>query len=128
MKAWAKSLDADKSSGIRFLADPAGEFSKAWDVTFDATPILGNHRSKRYAVTLENGKVVKTAVEPDNTGLSSKSYPTRLVRKMQMQIGLTPSSLRRRQALVNIRKLFRMLNPLHAYNRPTSLTLLPVPP
>ena len=72
MKAWGKSLDANKSSGIRFLADPTGEFSKAWDVTFDATPILGNHRSKRYATTVENGKVVKAAVEPDNTGISSK--------------------------------------------------------
>ncbi|KEF62867.1 peroxiredoxin (alkyl hydroperoxide reductase subunit C) [Exophiala aquamarina CBS 119918] len=72
MKAWGKSLDADKSSGIRFLADPTGEFSKAWDVTFDATPILGNHRSKRYATTIENGRVVKAAVEPDNTGISSE--------------------------------------------------------
>merc|ERR1711939_314638 len=50
MKAWSKDLDSSKVSGIRFLADPAGEFTRAWDVEFDATPLLGNKRSKRYAV------------------------------------------------------------------------------
>ncbi|KIW69025.1 hypothetical protein PV04_04929 [Phialophora macrospora] len=70
MKAWAKSLDESKKSGIRFLADPAGEFTRAWDVEFDAAKILGNNRSKRYAVVTENGKVVKVAVEPDNTGVT----------------------------------------------------------
>jgi len=70
MKAWGKSLDESKSSGIRFLADPAGEFSRAWDVEFDASGILGNKRSKRYAVATDDGKVVKVAVEPDNIGVS----------------------------------------------------------
>jgi peroxiredoxin len=73
MKAWGKSLDSSKSSGIRFLADPSGEFTRAWDVEFDASKILGNPRSKRYAVTTDNGKVVKASVEPDNTGISSES-------------------------------------------------------
>jgi len=72
MKAWQKSLDEKKTSGIRFLADPAGEFTKAWDVDFDAAKILGNSRSKRYAVATEDGKVTKVAVEPDNTGLTGK--------------------------------------------------------
>jgi len=70
MKAWGKSLDESKSSGIRFLADPSGDFTRAWDVEFDAAKILGNNRSKRYAVLTEDGKVVKEAVEPDNTGVS----------------------------------------------------------
>ncbi|KIW27941.1 uncharacterized protein PV07_07636 [Cladophialophora immunda] len=70
MKAWAKSLDESKKSGIRFLADPSGEFTRAWDVEFDAAKILGNNRSKRYAVTTEDGKVVKASVEPDNTGVT----------------------------------------------------------
>jgi 2-Cys peroxiredoxin 5 len=74
MKAWAKSLDESKTSGIRFLGDPAGEFTKAWDVDFDASALLGNHRSKRYAVVTEDGKAVKVAVEPDNTGVSSECY------------------------------------------------------
>ncbi|EHY58567.1 Peroxisomal membrane associated protein 20 [Exophiala dermatitidis] len=70
MKAWAKSLDESKKSGIRFLADPAGEFTRAWDVEFDASKLLGNKRSKRYAVVTEDGKAVKVAVEPDNTGVT----------------------------------------------------------
>ncbi|KAK5049578.1 hypothetical protein LTR84_004507 [Exophiala bonariae] len=73
MKAWGKSLDADKSSGIRFLADPSGKFAKAWDVDFDASGLLGNYRSKRYAVAVENGKVVKASVEPDNVGISDSA-------------------------------------------------------
>lgn len=72
MKAWAKALDESKSSGIRFLGDATGEFTKAWDVDFDATALLGNPRSKRYAVQTEDGKVTSVAVEPDNTGITSK--------------------------------------------------------
>ena len=74
MKAWAKSLDESKKSGIRFLADPSGEFTRAWDVEFDAAKILGNNRSKRYAVITEDGKVVKASVEPDNTGVTSEFH------------------------------------------------------
>jgi 2-Cys peroxiredoxin 5 len=70
MKAWGKSLDESKSSGIRFLADPAGEFTRAWDVEFDAAALLGNNRSKRYAVTTQDGKVSKIAIEPDNVGVT----------------------------------------------------------
>ncbi len=74
MKAWGKSLDASKTSGIRFLADPAGEFTRAWDVEFNAAPLLGNNRSKRYAVATEDGKVVKVGIEPDNTGVTGELY------------------------------------------------------
>lgn len=70
MKAWQKQLDA-KSKNIRFLGDATGAFTKAWDVAFDATPLLGNERSKRYAVQTEDGKVTSVAIEPDNTGISS---------------------------------------------------------
>lgn len=42
---------------IRFVADPSGEFTKALDLDFDATKIFGNHRSKRYALVVQNGKV-----------------------------------------------------------------------
>ncbi len=96
MKAWGKSLDESKKSGIRFLADPAGEFTRAWDVEFDAAKILGNNRSKRYAILTEDGKVTKVSVEPDNTGITGKltlstSYPV---------VVLMESSLCRRQGLV----------------------------
>ena len=72
MKAWAKTLDDSKASGIRFLADAGGEFTKAWDVEFDASPLLGNKRSKRYAVVTEDGKVKSVHIEPDNTGVDGK--------------------------------------------------------
>jgi peroxiredoxin 5 len=71
MKAWGKSLDAS-SKNIRFLGDATGAFTKAWEVAFDATAFLGNERSKRYAIQTEDGKVTSVAVEPDNTGITSK--------------------------------------------------------
>ncbi len=73
MKAWAETLDADKSSKIRFLGDPSGAFTKAFDTEFESAKIFGQDRSKRYAVTVENGKVKDVFIEPDNTGVDGKS-------------------------------------------------------
>lgn len=70
MKAWGKSLDKDKTSGLRFVGDAAGEFSASWDTLFDASSLMGNYRSKRYAVLTEDGKVTKVAIEPDNIGVN----------------------------------------------------------
>jgi 2-Cys peroxiredoxin 5 len=70
MNAWGKSLDADKSSGIRFLGDPDGSFTRALDVEFNSAAILGNNRSKRYALVVKDGKITDVNVEPDNTGVS----------------------------------------------------------
>ena len=69
MKAWAKTLDPEAKSGIRFLADPKGEFTSALDLAFDGTAIFGQPRSKRYALVVEDGKVKEAHVEPDNTGM-----------------------------------------------------------
>ncbi|KAI0813733.1 AhpC/TSA family protein [Xylaria sp. FL0064] len=68
MKAWGDQLDPTKLSGIRFLADPTGAFTKALDLGFEAIPVFGNMRAKRYALVIENGKVKSAHVEPDNTG------------------------------------------------------------
>jgi peroxiredoxin len=57
---------------FRWIADPAGEFTRALDLEFDSEPIFGNKRSKRYALLVEGGKVTKAAVEPDNTGIAGK--------------------------------------------------------
>lgn len=73
MNAWGKSLDADKSSGIRFLGDPDGSFTRALDVEFESAAILGTNRSKRYALVVKDGKITDVNVEPDNTGLSGES-------------------------------------------------------
>lgn len=71
--AWGKSLDKENSSGIRFLADSTGAFTKSWGLEFDATSALGGIRSKRYAVQTESGKVTGIFIEPDNTGLDVSS-------------------------------------------------------
>jgi peroxiredoxin 5 len=70
MSAWGKSLDKDASSGVRFLGDPSGAFTRALDVEFEAAPLLGTNRSKRYAIVVENGKVKSVDIEPDNIGVS----------------------------------------------------------
>ncbi len=70
MNAWKKSLDKEGTSGIRFLADADGSFTRAWDLEFAAAEFLGTNRSKRYAIQVEGGKVTSVNVEPDNAGLS----------------------------------------------------------
>ncbi|RMZ88364.1 hypothetical protein DV736_g4407, partial [Chaetothyriales sp. CBS 134916] len=71
-KAWKKALGAEER-GVRVLADAQGEFAKAWDVQFDASPVLGNPRSKRFAAVVDNGKVTKVFIEPDNVGLTGSA-------------------------------------------------------
>jgi 2-Cys peroxiredoxin 5 len=75
MKAWQKQLEAQGK--IRFLGDATGAFTEAWDVAFDATGLLGNKRSKRYAIQTQDGKVTSVAVEPDNTGITRKDIRNR---------------------------------------------------
>jgi 2-Cys peroxiredoxin 5 len=70
MKAWSDQLDPAKATGIRFLGDPGCDFTKALELDFEAKPIFGGPRSKRYALVVENGKVKSIHVEPDNTGTS----------------------------------------------------------
>ncbi|KAI5793891.1 AhpC/TSA family protein [Peziza echinospora] len=70
MKAWAESFPQAKDSGIRFIADPSGKFTESLDLLFDGTAIFANHRSKRYALVVEDGKVSQLFVEPDNTGIN----------------------------------------------------------
>lgn len=69
-KAWGNSIVGDKASPVKFLSDPRGEFSGAWDVLFDAAKVFGNKRSARYAALVENGQVTKTFVEPDNISIN----------------------------------------------------------
>lgn len=68
MNAWGKSLDKDSSSGIRFLGDQSGDFTRALDMEFPSAGFLGNNRSKRYAIVVEGGKVKSVNVEPDAVG------------------------------------------------------------
>ncbi|XP_068752303.1 peroxiredoxin-5, mitochondrial-like [Montipora capricornis] len=68
MAAWG---EAHKCEGkIRMLADTKGDFTKAVDLELDATPFLGNVRSKRYSMLIEDGVITQLQLEPDGTGLS----------------------------------------------------------
>lgn len=62
-------------------------------MTFDSTSIFGNHRSKRYALVVEDGKVKEALVEPDNAGINGMANPF----SMFLIILLTVTSLRRRK-------------------------------
>ena len=101
MGAWGTSLDPTGKSGIRFLADPHGELTSALDLSFDGAAIFGNARSKRYALVVEDGKVTKAHVEPDNTGLDGTlQLPFSVWRDIQphssairVGISLTPTLL-----------------------------------
>lgn len=71
MAAWGKEHGA--SDKVRMLADPTGAFTKEVDLLLDSeqiVQILGNKRSKRYAMLVEDGVVKKINVEPDGTGLT----------------------------------------------------------
>lgn len=74
MKSWGEGLDPEGKSGVRFLADPRGEFTGEMDLLFDAGGIFGNKRSKRYALVVEEGKVKGAYVEPDNTGVDGRFF------------------------------------------------------
>ncbi|CAF1069510.1 unnamed protein product [Rotaria sordida] len=67
-QAWAKQLNAEGK--VRVLADPDAKFTKALGLEKDMTAALGNVRSSRYAMVIDNNKVKKLFVEPDGTGLT----------------------------------------------------------
>nr|XP_057933595.1 peroxiredoxin-5, mitochondrial [Doryrhamphus excisus] len=77
MAAWGKEHGADGK--IRMLADPTGAFTQAVDLLLDSdqlVQVLGNKRSKRYAMVVEDGVVTKINVEPDGTGLTCSLAPS----------------------------------------------------
>ncbi|SMX40657.1 peroxiredoxin [Maliponia aquimaris] len=62
MGAWGESTGAN-AAGIGMLGDPAAELTKAMGLDFTAPPVGLYDRSKRYAMLVEDGKVVKLQVE-----------------------------------------------------------------
>ncbi|SCU97413.1 LAME_0F19592g1_1 [Lachancea meyersii CBS 8951] len=70
-KAWADSLKIP--SDIHILADTRGEFAKSGDTLFDSEEVFGNKRNYRYAIVVENGKVIAAYEEPDKTGVNVSS-------------------------------------------------------
>jgi len=77
MAAWGKDQGADGK--VRMLADPTGAFTKAVDLLLDnekLVQVLGNARSQRYSMLVENGVVKQINVEPDGTGLTCSLAPS----------------------------------------------------
>ncbi|ORY76319.1 thioredoxin-like protein [Protomyces lactucae-debilis] len=62
MEAWKEKLGGGKS-GVHFVADATGDFTKQTGLLFDASGLLGNHRSNRYVAVVEDDKVKHFAVE-----------------------------------------------------------------
>ena len=68
MSAWGQQV---KTNGkIRMLADPKAEFTKAMNMDLDCTKLLGNIRSKRYSLVIEDGTIQSIMTEPNHTGLA----------------------------------------------------------
>lgn len=88
MNAWGKTLDADKSSGIRFLGDANGELTKALDTEFESAAFLGNNRCKRFAIKTNDGKITDVQIESDSTGVTGqlKLAPTSETRIMLISV------------------------------------------
>ncbi|PWW72548.1 Redoxin [Tuber magnatum] len=63
VNAWKDKLVND--SGVHFLSDSKGEFTKLVGLEFDASGLLGNTRSKRYVAVVEDGKVINLQVEDE---------------------------------------------------------------
>merc|ERR1711956_117210 len=64
MAAWGKQKGA--ADKVRMLADSKCELTKALDMELDATAKLGTVRSKRYAMLVEDGKIVKLGMDDDS--------------------------------------------------------------
>ncbi|KAJ7645846.1 Redoxin [Mycena rosella] len=62
LKAWKENL-APGGTGVRFISDDTGAFSTALGLVFDATPLLGGVRSRRYAIIANGDKIETVAVE-----------------------------------------------------------------
>lgn len=69
-KAWSDKVIPEGTSGIEVLADTDGSFTKELGLLFDASKILGNSRSTRYALLVEDGKIKEAFVEPDKTSVN----------------------------------------------------------
>ncbi|GLB43049.1 putative redoxin [Lyophyllum shimeji] len=74
-KAWKENL-APTGSKVRFIADDTAAFSKSLGLAFDATPVLGGHRSKRYVIVTDGDKVESIAVEEDPSKLTVTAADT----------------------------------------------------
>ncbi|PZX18868.1 peroxiredoxin [Palleronia aestuarii] len=62
VKAWSEQTGAG-DAGIEMLGDPGAEFTKAIGMNFTAPPVGFYDRSRRYAMVVEDGRVVALHAE-----------------------------------------------------------------
>jgi peroxiredoxin len=70
VKAWKEKL-APKGTPIHFVADDQGRFVSALGLLFDATPLLGAPRSKRFVIVTQDDKAEIIAVEENPSEITS---------------------------------------------------------
>jgi len=63
-QAWKEKLGGNHSI-VHFLADDTGAFTDKAGLSFDASGLLGGHRSQRYAAVVEDGVVKHIFVEDE---------------------------------------------------------------
>ncbi|KAI0328929.1 Redoxin [Cubamyces sp. BRFM 1775] len=69
MKAWKKQL-APEGTPVHFIADDQGAFVGALGMLFDASPLLGAPRSKRFVAVAEDDTITYIAVEQNPAELT----------------------------------------------------------
>lgn len=81
VKAWAdgmlaKNPVAADSVAVKFYGDDTGALLSSMNLTFDATPLLGNHRAQRAAIVVKDGVITAVHVESDPSAVYvfSSSY------------------------------------------------------
>lgn len=65
MDAWQRS---EKAQGVRFVADPRGEFTEAMGMTMEHQDNGLGRRSWRYSMLVNDGRIEKMFIEPDKPG------------------------------------------------------------
>ncbi|KAI9059369.1 Redoxin [Trametes sanguinea] len=71
MKAWKEQLAPEGTpAGVHFIADDQGAFVGALGMLFDASPLLGAPRSKRFVAVTEGETITYIAVEPNPAELT----------------------------------------------------------
>ncbi|MCY4305140.1 MAG: peroxiredoxin [Aestuariivita sp.] len=64
VKAWAESTGAE-DAGITMVSDPSSAFTKSLDLAFNKPEIGFFNRSKRYAMLVENNKILLFHLEKE---------------------------------------------------------------
>jgi len=68
MEAWGANQNVGVK--VRMLADTGASLTKALELDLDLSAVLGSVRCKRFSLLVDDGKVSKVNIEPDNTGLT----------------------------------------------------------